>query len=316
MSEEKSSNMFSNAKLSTIFMVVLGLHVVVIVLISAYHLLKGDTSVEMAQRVSPPEPRSYESILADDADERSPEVVTAYDGSDLSTGVVQSDQPSLPMSMPAADDPIWTGQAPVRNDVAAEVASMQQEVQTSVESVQHAANDATAFRPSPMVVEEVAKVNEVVSRAVTATGASYTVKRGDTLSGIASRHGVKVSAIQQANQLDSSMIRIGQELKLPGVTSITAPKASVAAVVKPTTATTAPKATVVSTGSYKVSQGDTLWKISRKFSTTPQTIAQMNGITDPSKLRVGETLKVPANSSSASARPVESSTDMAMVPTR
>jgi LysM repeat protein len=44
---------------------------------------------------------------------------------------------------------------------------------------------------------------------------TYTVKKGDTLSGIASRHGTSVSAIRSANGISGSIIRPGQRLRIP-----------------------------------------------------------------------------------------------------
>jgi membrane-bound lytic murein transglycosylase D len=41
------------------------------------------------------------------------------------------------------------------------------------------------------------------------------VKRGDTLSSLARRHGVTVQALQRVNRLGSARIRAGQKLKLP-----------------------------------------------------------------------------------------------------
>jgi LysM repeat protein len=43
----------------------------------------------------------------------------------------------------------------------------------------------------------------------------YTVQRGDTLGGIALRFGVTVEDIQVANNLDSTMIYVGQVLQIP-----------------------------------------------------------------------------------------------------
>jgi membrane-bound lytic murein transglycosylase D len=42
------------------------------------------------------------------------------------------------------------------------------------------------------------------------------VKRGDTLSTIAARHGVSAKALRRVNGLRTSQIRVGQKLKLPG----------------------------------------------------------------------------------------------------
>lgn len=45
---------------------------------------------------------------------------------------------------------------------------------------------------------------------------TYTVVRGDTLGGIASRHGVTVTALKIANKLKSDHIQVGQRLVIPG----------------------------------------------------------------------------------------------------
>lgn len=47
-------------------------------------------------------------------------------------------------------------------------------------------------------------------------GSVYTVKSGDTLSGIASQHGVTVSNLKKWNNLHSSLILIGQKLQING----------------------------------------------------------------------------------------------------
>lgn len=45
---------------------------------------------------------------------------------------------------------------------------------------------------------------------------SYTVRRGDTLSGIASAHGITVTALRAENGLQGDLIRVGQVLTIPG----------------------------------------------------------------------------------------------------
>lgn len=46
---------------------------------------------------------------------------------------------------------------------------------------------------------------------------------------------------------------------------------------------------------HTVKAGDTLARISRKAGTTPEAIARLNGIKDPSKLRIGQKLKLPGS---------------------
>ena len=58
--------------------------------------------------------------------------------------------------------------------------------------------------------------------------ASYVIKSGDTLSGIAARHGVKLADILSANRLKvTSIIYPGQKLAIPGKTAAVQPASSV-----------------------------------------------------------------------------------------
>lgn len=51
-----------------------------------------------------------------------------------------------------------------------------------------------------------------------------------------------------------------------------------------------------SSGTYTVQKGDTLSSIARKYGTTYQKLAELNGIQDPSKIYVGQALKVTGSS--------------------
>jgi len=46
-------------------------------------------------------------------------------------------------------------------------------------------------------------------------GVTYSVKSGDTLSKIAKHHGTTVKAIENANGLSTTKIKVGQKLKIP-----------------------------------------------------------------------------------------------------
>jgi LysM repeat protein len=69
----------------------------------------------------------------------------------------------------------------------------------------------------------------------------------------------------------------------------------------PPTATPAPTAPPpsptpnVAYTTYKVKSGDTLSGIAHKYGVTVQAIVALNGITDPSKLHVGQILKIPTH---------------------
>jgi LysM repeat protein len=55
--------------------------------------------------------------------------------------------------------------------------------------------------------------------------ASYTVKSGDTLTKIAKAHGTTVKAIEAANGLSTTKIKVGQKLKIPAKAEAAAPAA-------------------------------------------------------------------------------------------
>ena len=56
-----------------------------------------------------------------------------------------------------------------------------------------------------------------------ASAATYTVKSGDTLSGIAKQYGTSYTAIMNSNNLKSTSILVGQKLEIGNSTSVSAP---------------------------------------------------------------------------------------------
>lgn len=57
--------------------------------------------------------------------------------------------------------------------------------------------------------------SSTASRSSSGSSSTYIVKKGDTLSHIAARYGTSVTRIKSANGLSSTMIRIGQKLRIP-----------------------------------------------------------------------------------------------------
>jgi murein DD-endopeptidase MepM/ murein hydrolase activator NlpD len=111
----------------------------------------------------------------------------------------------------------------------------------------------------------------------------YVVQAGDTLLAIAARFGVTVEAILAANGLDdANYIVVGQELVIP------APVEENAA---PPAATARPDAQV-----YVVQAGDTLGQIATHFGVTVEELMQINGLTNPDYLAVGQELLIPTES--------------------
>jgi LysM repeat protein len=94
---------------------------------------------------------------------------------------------------------------------------------------------------------------------------TYTVKKGDSLYSIARTYGVSVNDIMSLNNLNSSLLSIGQTLKIP--------------VAEETTIT------------YTVKSGDTLYEIAQSYNTTVNSIKQKNNLTS-NTLRIGQTLVI------------------------
>ena len=66
-----------------------------------------------------------------------------------------------------------------------------------------------------------------------------------------------------------------------------------AAATKPVVATTKAEPVVASSATYKVAKGDNPYKIAKKLGVTSQELLKANNIEDPTKLQIGQVLKVP-----------------------
>lgn len=122
-----------------------------------------------------------------------------------------------------------------------------------------------------------------------ASAASYTVKSGDTLSGIASQYNTTVNQIVSLNQLSNpNLIYVGQVLKLKNSQTTNSSSSSSSS----TAATTV--------GTYTVKAGDTLSAIASRYSTSSSTLASLNSLSNPNLIYVGQVLKVSSNASISS----------------
>lgn len=120
------------------------------------------------------------------------------------------------------------------------------------------------------------------------SSASYTVKSGDTLSGIASQYNTTVNQIVSLNQLSNpNLIYVGQVLKLKNSQTTNSSSSS-----SSTAATTV--------GTYTVKAGDTLSAIASRYSTSSSTLASLNSLSNPNLIYVGQVLKVSSNASTSS----------------
>ncbi len=106
----------------------------------------------------------------------------------------------------------------------------------------------------------------------------YSVLKGDTLSSIASKFGVTVRALQEANPgIEPTRLQIGQKIQVPP------PSAAPAAEPKGGATATAANGSQV----YTVKSGDTLSSIASRFGTTVRAIRSANNLS-PDGFVVGQ----------------------------
>lgn len=126
--------------------------------------------------------------------------------------------------------------------------------------------------------------------AGSAASSTYTLKRGDTLSRVASKYRVPLKALTAANSAvipNPDRVREGQKVTVPD------PKAAAVAVATPISTDTGQ----AEDGSklYTVAAGDTLGGIARRFGTTVADLVARNGLSGPAAvIREGRSLKLPA----------------------
>ncbi len=140
-------------------------------------------------------------------------------------------------------------------------------------------------------------------------GGTYTVKAGDTLGKIANAHGVSLSAMLKANNMDlksARRLRIGQKLVIP-TSSRPVRKNSARRSGKTVKTTTAVAATaaVAADGTYTVKAGDTLGGIARRLKVKTADLQKANNLSDAQvrRLQIGQKLVVPGKGSVTASAP-------------
>lgn len=121
---------------------------------------------------------------------------------------------------------------------------------------------------------------------------TYTVRSGDTLSGIASRTGTSVATIRSLNNLTSDLIRVGQELRLPSDARVSDARRSDPAPAARTPAAPARTSPGEGQTTHRVVAGENPSSIAAMYGMTTQELLTLNAITDPRRLRVGQELIV------------------------
>lgn len=122
-------------------------------------------------------------------------------------------------------------------------------------------------RPKPASIINRASGAPVV-RTPSAIAASYRVERGDTVYGVARRHGLDAQQIIRANGLRPPyLLRPGDRLQLPVPAY------------------------------HTVQRGETGYGISRQYAVDLTSLMRLNGLKPPYRLEIGQRLKIPGHTS-------------------
>jgi len=257
-------------RLSTIFLVVLGLHVVVIVGISAYHLLRGNPETGMTTSTeSAPAPVVETAKAPEPASQPTPEVASSMPSPDdkvwqtpesapaeASAPVATATVPTTP-SVPMAERVHVVG----KGDTLAKIAKANG-VTAAAMAKANGINGTTIKLGQKLKIPENAGAGTVaastpaaptpakaVAAAAVKQGANptgtYQVMAGDTLAKIAKKFGTKAEALAKLNSInDPKKLKVGMKLQVPGEASakVETP-ASTQAPAGPTDMAMLPKAT-------------------------------------------------------------------------
>lgn len=177
----------------------------------------------------------------------------------------------------------------------------------------------------PAATAESTPRTPTANRSLSNGGSTYIVARGDNYARIAAAHDLTESELRATNE--NKDIRPGLIITIPQKRITAAEPPEVAAIrnpANPATATTTtnpatdglipandpaanrepvlvqpsiPRATPVpetaSARTHTVQSGETIWRISQKYNVGQDALIQLNNITDPSRIRVGQKLKIP-----------------------
>lgn len=169
---------------------------------------------------------------------------------------------------------------------------------------------AAAAPKAPPALTSVPPAQKTAAAAA-AGETTYKVVKGDSLSRIAYKHGLKTKELAAYNNLDlKSTLKVGQELKIPAGGAYAAPapqsdksaakpadgKSGASARSDAKSGAKAKPAALPADGIHVVAAGESLERIGRKYGVSAKAIADENNIAMTKVLHVGDKLRIPARS--------------------
>lgn len=145
-------------------------------------------------------------------------------------------------------------------------------------------------------LDNIYKTPSKATYASAGSGATHTVRRGETPSGIARKYGVPVKDLMDTNRIRSaSKLHVGKKLVIPGRDAVPEPSIESVTASAPST-TSATLATVQeprhSGEEYRVKRGDTLYDIARAKDVSLDNLLAWNGLDRRARISVGQSLYV------------------------
>ena len=146
--------------------------------------------------------------------------------------------------------------------------------------------DGEAVAPAEIIGLEADEPNDETKTELVQGPTTYVVQSGDTIGGIAQRHGISINTILWANDMTArSIIRPGQEL-----------------IILPTTGVL-----------HTVKRGETLGYIANKYDSDVESILEYNDIAGPQYLQIGDELVIPGGKQIVAPAPAPAPSRLATV---
>ena len=128
-------------------------------------------------------------------------------------------------------------------------------------------------------------------------GTAIVVAQGETIDTISRRHGVPPHAIMQANNMThAAQLQPGQRLVIPRVQQ---PMAAAPQMSPPATRVAGPMPAPAGNGGHIVKPGETIYSLARQYRLTPMAIAKANNVGLDHRVKVGDRIVIPGQTSAA-----------------
>jgi peptidoglycan DL-endopeptidase LytE len=121
----------------------------------------------------------------------------------------------------------------------------------------------------------------------------HTISKGDNITTIAKKYGVKPKAIIDANPNAPKILKLNSVLLIPNTKQTTVATTNEVAVINNTS------------GTHEVLAKETLWGISKKYNISVEDLKKSNPLLETEGLKIGQQIIIPSNSVAVSEKPVD-----------